>query len=79
MYYRKEGFIMGEDNRPDFKTMYDNKAMEKAEYKAEYDTCWRIVKEAIELLEKTLIDYPKDIAEIEKTARFCAIWLNKRI
>jgi hypothetical protein len=30
MYYRKEGFIMGEDNRPDFKTMYENKANEKA-------------------------------------------------
>lgn len=59
--------------------MYDNKAMEKAEYKAEYDTCWRIVKEAIELLEKTLIDYPNDLPEIEKTARFCAIWMKKRI
>ncbi|MBQ1571477.1 MAG: hypothetical protein IIZ78_29550 [Clostridiales bacterium] len=79
MYYRKEGFIMGEDNRPDFKQMYENKALEKAEYQAEYDTCWRIVKEAIELLEKTMIEYPKDVAEIEKTARFCAIWMKKRI
>ena len=37
------------------------------------------MKEAIELLEKTMIEYPKDVAEIEKTARFCAIWMKKRI
>jgi len=41
--------------------------------------CWKLVKECGEVMRQTLTDYPDDLEEIRKTARFIVIWLKKRV
>lgn len=41
--------------------------------------CWKLVKECGEVMRQTLTDYPDDLEEIKKTARFIVIWLKKRV
>lgn len=65
--------------KPDLQALYAQKEQEKLERNVETEMCWKLVKECGEVMRQTLTDYPDDLEEIKKTARFIVIWLKKRV